>query len=57
MQTQEYATRPRKARCTFYASHGKRYLIIRGVSMEAVIKRLRALCPGGKFRELWEADA
>lgn len=53
----EYPKRPDKARCTFYALNGGRRIRIQGATMEDVLTRLRALCPGGSFRELWEAKA
>lgn len=43
-----------KARFTFYAIHGARRVRIQGATLEAVLIRLQALCPGGKLRELWE---
>lgn len=43
-----------KARCTFYAVNGGRRILIQGATIEDVLARLRALCPGGNFRELWE---
>lgn len=54
MHVQSYPMRPPKARCTFYAVHGGRRILIRGATMKDVLARLRALCPGGNFRELWE---
>lgn len=46
-----------KARCIFYAVNGSRRVVLRGASMEDILLRLRALCPGGSFRELWESRA
>lgn len=57
MHAQSYPMRPPKARCTFYAVHGGRRILIRGATMKDVLARLRALCPGGNFRELWEGKA
>ena len=57
MQKPTYAKRQGKARVTFYAIHGDRRVRIEGASVEAVLLRLRALCPSGSFRELWEVRA
>lgn len=54
MQTSEYRKGKVKARFTFCAVHGARRVRIQGATMEAVLLRLKALCPGGKLRELWE---
>lgn len=51
-QEKEYRKTP--VRATFYAIHGARRVRIQGVTMEAVLLRLKALCPGGNLRELWE---
>ncbi len=53
----DYPRQPDKARFIFYAVKGSRRVILRGASMEDVLARLRELCPGGSFRELWEARA
>ena len=53
----DYPKQSGKARCTFYAVNGSRRVVLRGASMEDILLRLRALCPGGSFRELWEAKA
>ena len=49
-----YPKQEARARFTLYAVHGARRVLIRGATMEAVQFRLKALCPGGKLRELWE---
>ncbi len=46
-----------EARFIFYAIHGNRRIRIQGATLEAVLRHLRALCPGGSFRELWETEA
>lgn len=53
MQKPAYAKRPVKARVTFYAIQGTRRIRIQG-TMDDVLARLRALCPGGTLRDLWE---
>lgn len=57
MQRKDYSKQPGKARFTFYAINGSRRFVLQGATMEDVLARLRALCPGGNFRELWEAKA
>ncbi|MDE7065394.1 MAG: hypothetical protein K2O70_08000 [Desulfovibrionaceae bacterium] len=57
MRKSSYPKQPGKARFTFYAINGRRRIVLRGASMEDILFRLRALCPGGSFRELWEARA
>lgn len=55
MQRQEaYPALPGKARCTLHAVKGDRHVAVRGASFEDLLRRLRKLCPGGHFRELWE---
>ena len=49
-----YPKQEARARFTFCAVHGARRVLIQGATMEAVQFRLKALCPGGKLRELWE---
>lgn len=49
-----YPKQEARARFTVYAIHGARRVRIQGATMEAVLFRLKALCPGGKLRELWE---
>lgn len=49
-----YPKQEARARFTFYAIHGARRVRIQGTTMEAVLLRLKTLCPGGSFRELWE---
>lgn len=49
-----YPKQEARARFTFYATYGERRVRIQGATMEAVLFRLKALCPGGKLRELWE---
>ncbi len=56
MHKTTYPKQPDKARFTFYAVIGGRRIRIQGATMEAVL-RLKALCPGGSFRELWEGRA
>lgn len=53
----DYPKQPGKARFTFYAVNGSRKFVLRGASMEDILLRLRALCPGGSFQELWEDKA
>lgn len=53
----DYPKQPGKARFTFYAVNGSRLVVFRGASMKDILLRLRALCPGGSFRELWEVKA
>lgn len=53
----DYPKHSDKARFTFYAVNGSRRVVLRGASMEDILLRLWALCPGGSFRELWEAKA
>lgn len=48
-----YPKQETRARFTFYATYGARRVRIQGATMEAVLLRLKALCPGGKLRELW----
>ncbi len=57
MHKTTYPKQPDKARFTFYAVKGGRRVVLRGASMEDILFRLRALCPGGSFRELWEGRA
>lgn len=52
-QEKAYPKRQGKARLTFYAVNGGRRVRIQGATMEAALTRLRELCPGGTFRELW----
>ncbi len=52
-----YPKQEARARFTFYAIHGARRVLIQGATMEAVQLRLKALCPDGNFRELWEGCA
>lgn len=52
-----YPKQEARARFTFCAVHGARRVRIQGATMEAVQFRLKALCPGGKLRELWEGCA
>ena len=51
-QEQEYRKSP--VRATFSAIHGNRRVRIQDATLHAVLLRLRELCPGGTFRELWE---
>ena len=48
-----YPKQEARARFTFYATYGARRVRIQGATMAAVLLRLKALCPGGKLRELW----
>lgn len=48
-----YPKQETRARFTVYAIHGARRVRIQDTTMEAVLLRLKALCPGGKLRELW----
>ncbi len=52
-----YPKQEARARFTFYAIHGARRVRIQGATLEAVLLRLKALCPGGNLRELWEGCA
>lgn len=52
-----YPKQEARARFTFYATYGARRVRIQGATMEAVQFRLKALCPDGNFRELWEGCA
>lgn len=54
MQKQTYLKTEAKARFTFYAFNGRQRMVIRGASQAAVMARLRALCPSGSFRDLWQ---
>lgn len=56
-QEETYRKRPGKARVTFYAVNKGRRIRIQGATLDAVLLHLQALCPGGTFRELWEAKA
>ncbi|WP_165072781.1 hypothetical protein [Desulfovibrio sp. ZJ200] len=52
-----YPKQEARARFIFYAVKGSRCVVLRGASMDDILARLRELCPGGSFRELWEARA
>lgn len=57
MHKTTYPKQPDKARFTFYAVNGGRRIRVRGATLEVAMLRLRELCPGGRFRELWEGRA
>lgn len=57
MHKTTYPKQPDKARCTLYAISGGRRIRVRDATLEAAMLRLRELCPGGRFRELWEGRA